>query len=66
MDLGNGFDFWNTMPTRLRSSVTSRRGSLMSVPPIRMAPVVRTPSTRSFMRFRQRRSVVFPHPDGPM
>src|SRR6185295_14326448 len=54
------------MPTRLRRSVTSRLGSWMSVPPIRMFPSIRTPSTRSFMRLRQRRSVDLPHPDGPM
>src|SRR5918995_4955209 len=38
----------------------------MSVPPIRIVPSVRTPSTRSFMRFRQRSSVDLPQPDGPM
>ena len=38
----------------------------MSVEPIRMDPTIRTPSTRSFMRFRQRSSVVLPQPDGPM
>src|SRR5262245_38403733 len=54
------------MPTRLRSSVTSRLGSWMSVPPTRMVPSMRTPSTRSFIRFRQRSSVDLPQPEGPM
>ena len=38
----------------------------MSVPPMRMLPVILTPSMRSFMRFRQRSKVDFPQPDGPM
>ena len=66
MDFGNGFDFWNTMPTRLRRSVTSSSGSLMSVPPIRILPAIRTPSTRSFIRFKHRRRVDLPQPDGPI
>src|SRR4051794_10533800 len=31
-----------------------------------MRPVTRAPGMRSFIRFRQRRKVLFPHPDGPM
>src|SRR6266850_3472453 len=31
-----------------------------------MSPATRTESTRSFKRFTQRRSVDFPHPDGPI
>src|SRR5262245_22683202 len=38
----------------------------MSVPPMRMDPVMRTPSMRSFIRLRQRSNVLLPHPDGPM
>src|SRR5512134_2296691 len=38
----------------------------MSTPPMRIVPSMRTPSTRSFMRFRHRSSVDLPHPDGPM
>jgi hypothetical protein len=38
----------------------------MSVPPIRMFPAILTPSMRSFIRLRQRSSVDFPQPEGPM
>jgi hypothetical protein len=31
-----------------------------------MAPSIRTPSIRSFMRFRQRSRVDLPQPEGPM
>ena len=54
------------MPTRLRSSVTSMEPSYTSRPPTRIRPVIRTSSTRSFMRLRQRKSVVLPQPEGPM
>jgi len=54
------------MPTRLRNSVTSSPGSQTSVPPIRMTPLIRTPSMRSFIRSRHRSSVDLPQPDGPM
>src|SRR5437762_5501002 len=37
----------------------------MSLPSRVILPSVRVPSIRSFMRFRQRRKVDFPHPDGP-
>src|SRR5688572_19308305 len=33
---------------------------------MRMTPLIVTPSTRSFMRLRQRSKVDLPHPDGPM
>jgi hypothetical protein len=54
------------MPTRLRRSVTFSAGSFTSTPPTRMLPSMRTPSTRSFIRLRQRSSVDLPQPDGPM
>src|SRR5882762_2353036 len=66
IDFGKGFDFWKTMPTRLRSSVTSSPGSWMSVAPMRMLPAIRTPSTKSFMRLRHRSRVDLPQPEGPM
>ena len=66
MLFGNGFGRWNTMPMRLRSSTTSRRGWYMSTPSIARSPEVVQPSTRSFMRFMQRRNVLFPQPLGPI
>ena len=38
----------------------------MSCPRMRNRPATRTLSMRSFIRFRQRNNVDFPHPDGPM
>src|SRR5688572_14979607 len=38
----------------------------MFVPSTRISPVIFTPSMRSFIRLRQRRSVDLPQPDGPM
>ena len=66
MDMGNGFGFWNTMPTRRRSSVTSTLGEKTSSPWNVNDPSTRVPSTRSLMRLRVRRNVLFPHPEGPM
>ena len=66
-DFGNGFGFWNTMPMRRRTSTGStlrrrrgrRRGSAS-------VPSTRAPSMRSFIRLKQRSTVVLPQPDGPM
>src|SRR5947199_8634292 len=38
----------------------------MSSPASSTRPVIQPPSESSCMRFRQRRNVVFPHPDGPI
>src|SRR3990172_7721063 len=38
----------------------------MSCPWYSTAPSTRTPGMRSFMRFRHRRRVLLPHPEGPM
>ncbi len=54
------------MPTRRRSCTTSTSRALMSSPSRVTEPVRRTLSIRSFMRLKQRRSVDFPQPDGPM
>ena len=54
------------MPTRFLRCVTSTAGPWMSVPAMRMAPVMRTPSIRSFIRLRQRRRLDLPQPEGPM
>ena len=59
-------DFWKTMPTRRRTSMTSVVAALMSRPFTRMVPVIFTLSIRSFIRFRQRRRVDLPQPEGPM
>ena len=66
MDLGKGLDFWNTMPTRLRSSITSTSRLWMACPPMRTAPSMRTWSMRSFIRLKQRSRVDLPQPLGPM
>jgi hypothetical protein len=46
--------------------MTSSAAELISVPLSRMLPVTRAPSTRSFIRLRQRRKVDLPQPDGPI
>ena len=66
IDFGNGFGFWNTMPTRARSSTASTFGSLTFSPSISIVPVTRAIGMVSFMRLRQRRNVDLPQPDGPM
>src|SRR5688572_7316012 len=38
----------------------------MSLPSTMKLPSMRTPSMKSFIRFRHRSSVDLPHPDGPM
>src|SRR6187402_2301108 len=38
----------------------------MSLPSIETVPSTRQPSIRSFIRFRHRRKVDLPHPDGPI
>ena len=38
----------------------------MFLPPSRISPLVRTVSTRSFMRLKQRSKVDLPQPLGPM
>ena len=66
MDFGKGLDFWKTMPTRRRTSMTSVPGALTSSPFTLMVPVTVTLSMRSFIRLRHRRRVDFPQPEGPM
>jgi hypothetical protein len=63
---GNGFGFWNTIPTRARSCSTSMPPPLIGSSSSRISPVTRAPGIASFMRLKQRRSVDFPHPDGPI
>src|SRR5712691_11330520 len=67
MDMvGNGVGRWNTMPMRRRSWTASTLGSYTSSPSSSTLPVIQPPSDSSCMRFRQRRNVVLPHPDGPI
>ncbi len=65
MVLGKGFGFWKTIPTRLRKSTqsfASRIDELSS----RIFPSVLVPGIRSFIRFKQRKKVDLPHPEGPI
>ena len=65
MLLGNGFGFWKTMPMRgapRPDRCRRRRGRAV----VADLPSMRARTTRSFMRLRLRRSVLLPHPDGPM
>src|SRR5690606_1721790 len=66
MDLGNGFGFWKTMPMRRRTSTGSTPGPYRFCPWKIASPSIRAPGTRSFMRLKQRSSVLLPQPDGPM
>ncbi len=66
MLLGNGLDFWKTMPTRLRSETRSKSRPLMSRPSSATTPSWRELSTKSFMRLRLHRKVLLPQPEGPM
>src|SRR5512135_210597 len=66
MLLGNGFGFWKTMPMRRRSATGSVSGKVMSWPSNRSSPSIRQPEIRSFMRLKQRSSVLLPQPEGPI
>jgi len=61
---GNGVGFWNTIPTRNRTLTTPFVAR--SSPSSRIFPSIRARGVSSWRRFRQRRNVDFPHPDGPM
>jgi hypothetical protein len=58
--------FWNTMPTRARSTTGSTLRSLTSEPSSSILPVTRAPVMVSFIRLMQRRKVDLPQPDGPI
>ena len=58
---GKRLNCWNTMPMRSRILLMSISGEVMSVPSKRIVPEV----GRS-RRFRLRRNVDLPQPDGPM
>ena len=64
--VGNGLGRWNTMPIRARMSVGSIPEPYTSVVPSSTEPVTCALRSVSCMRFKARRSVVFPDPDGPI
>src|SRR5437870_2459314 len=66
MLFGKGLGFWNTMPMRRRSVTGSVSGAVRSSPSKRISPSIRAPGMRSFIRLKQRRSVLLPQPDGPI
>src|SRR5579862_9187863 len=54
------------MPMRRRTAVGETPGAYSDAPRYSTSPSTRAPSTRSFIRFSVRSTVVLPHPDGPM
>src|SRR6185369_17490691 len=63
---GKGFGFWNTMPIFLLMATGSTERSYRLLPSNMIFPVTFAEGTRSCIRFIERRSVDFPHPDGPI
>ena len=59
--LGNKLKCWNTIPIWRRTASMSTLGSVMTVPSKVMVPEVGSSS-----KFRQRRKVDLPEPEGPM
>ncbi len=64
--VGNGFGFWNTIPTRRRTATTSTFDACRSMSSSSTRPSERAPGISSCIRLTQRTMVDFPHPDGPM
>ena len=58
---GKRLNDWKTIPTLRRRSFTRAPGAVISSSPRKIRPAVGISS-----RFRQRRSVDFPEPEGPM
>ncbi len=54
------------MPIRRRRATASTPGPLMSSPSNRRVPSIRAPGIRSFIRLKQRSSVLLPQPEGPI
>ena len=54
------------MPIRRRTSTGSTPSPCRSTPLKHTVPVVTAPGINSFIRLKQRSSVVLPHPEGPM
>src|SRR2546423_6122781 len=64
--VGNGVGRWNTMAMRRRSWTGSTRASYRPARSSSTDPVTQPPSDSSGIRFRQRRNVLLPQPDGPI
>ena len=58
--------FLNALPTLRRTSTALTSGWYRSTPWYESVPSTRAISMRSFMRLKQRRTVVLPQPEGPM
>ena len=63
--IGNGFGFWNTMPTLFLSAHTSIFPKISS-PSRRTFPVILQPATKSFILLSVFMNVDLPQPDGPI
>ena len=63
---GNGFGFWNSMPTLRRNISRSVDEAKTSVSPTCIDPLTLQPRIRSVSRFIEERNVVFPQPEGPI
>src|SRR5690242_436147 len=67
MDMaGNGFGFWNTMPTCRRTCTAGVPFPYTSMSPMRTLPLTRVSGRVSCMRLMQRTKVDLPQPEGPM
>ena len=66
MLFGNGFGFWNTMPIRRRTSTGVHLLVVEIDAVVADHPLHRAISMKSFIRLKQRSTVVLPQPDGPM
>src|SRR3954468_20043717 len=67
MDIvGNGLARWKTMPMVRRTATGSTPAPYTSTSSRLIVPSTRVPGCTSCMRFRVRRNVLLPHPDGPM
>ena len=66
IDFGKGLGRWNTMPMRDRISVASTSDAYRLDSSNRICPSTRAVGIRSFIRLKQRSSVLLPHPEGPI
>ena len=64
--VGNGFGRWKTMPTWRRTATGSTWAPYRSTSSRVTLPSTRAPGMTSCMRFRVRRKVDLPQPEGPM